>query len=176
MSELPHQVVTDPSRGTRIRIVFVCAARSSLTAGLAFGVALLLQLHQPLWAPVSALITSKENLGDTFSEFCNRVIGTALGATLAIACQMLMQHLHLATPIELMVVTAVTAAVIANRPQWRVGLWTAVIILLSKDVGSAIWETALMRFLEVTLGSTTAIVIAALETRVRRLWPDSTRH
>jgi uncharacterized membrane protein YccC len=176
MSERPHQIVSDLPRRTPIRIMFVCAARSSLTAGLAFGMAVLLQLHQPLWAPVSALITNKENLGDTFSEFRNRVIGTTLGATLAILCQISMQHLHLAPSTELMIVTAVTAAVIANRPEWRVGLWTAVIILLSKDVGSTILETGLMRFLEVTLGSTAAIVIAALETRARRFWSDTTKH
>jgi len=69
-------------------------------------------------------------------------------------------------------VTAVTAALVARIPEWRVGMWTAAITLLSQEPGMDIFETGLARFSEVALGSIVAAAVAGFESRLRRRGRD----
>jgi len=146
----------------------ICVARSAMSATLAYSLALSLQLQQPLWAPVSALITARESWGDTFAECRSRILGTAVGTALAILGHLVLSPLDFSPVLDLAIVTGVAAAIVAYRPDWRVGLWTAAITLLSQVPGMGIWETGFARFSEVALGSVVATGIAGLEFRLRR--------
>ncbi|WP_165799699.1 FUSC family protein [Sphingomonas oleivorans] len=164
MSHLPsaHSIVSLRRRDRGLAML-ICVVRSAVSATFAYGGALTLQLHQPLWASVSALITTKDSFGDTFAECRSRVIGTAVGTILAIIGVSLLSPFRLSDIAELAIVTAIVAALVSNRPQWRVGIWTAAITLLSRQPGMDIWQNGLARFSEVALGSVVATGVATLE-------------
>ncbi|WP_342241702.1 FUSC family protein [Inquilinus sp. OTU3971] len=117
-------------------------------------------------APVSALITAKDGIGDTFAECRSRIVGTAI----AILRQCLLSRFGLALAAQLAIIIAVTPVVVSRRPEWRVGLWTAAITLLSQLPGIGIWETGFARFCEVAIGSIAAIGVATLDLTAWGRW------
>ncbi|WP_342249146.1 FUSC family protein [Sphingomonas sp. OTU376] len=148
----------------------LCAVRSALSASIAYSLALLLGLQQPLWAPVSALITARDSWGDTFAECRSRILGTVVGTLLAILGSIVLRPFALSPVVNLALVTGATAAIVSFRPEWRVGLWTASITLLSQAPDTGIWGTGLARFCEVALGAIVATLVSAAEFQLVRRW------
>lgn len=165
MSDNPQslQQAATPSPLGRCGDILVCVVRSTILATVAYSLAVALRLHQPVWAPVSALITVKDNLGDTYAECRSRIVGTIIGAAVAVLGQIMLSSFAVPLTAQLAIIIAVTAAIVASRPQWRVGIWTAAITLLSQLPDGGIWQAGLARFAEVTIGSVAAAGMAALE-------------
>jgi uncharacterized membrane protein YccC len=93
-----------------------------------------------------------------------------VGTLLAISGSIALAPLALSPVADLAIVTGVTAAIVSFRPEWRVGLWTASITLLSQASGTGIWGTGFARFCEVALGVIVATLISGLELQLLRRW------
>lgn len=156
-------VTAHMSREGMIRgIAFV--ARCTGAAVLALVLAVRLGLDHPVWASVSALVVSQDKLGDTHRSLTWRIVGTGVGAAVAILVSLTLRG---AGPVAtLAVAVGITAAIARIRTELRVCMWTSVIVLLTVPPGGSIVAAALARSLEVLLG---VVIGAGLHWSAERL-------
>ena len=132
----------------RANFVVRCAA----SATLAWYAAVLLQSPHPVWASMSALIVSQENIRATRSSISGRVTGTILGALVALATNVAGNTWHLAVPLQLAVAVGICAVIAMGRPAIRVCLWTCPLVLLTTTSTESPFLTAVFRTAEVLIG------------------------
>jgi uncharacterized membrane protein YccC len=136
------------------------AARTSLTACAAYGVASLLGLEQPMWAPVSALIVVQGSARGTLRAMGDRLLGTAFGAAAAVIIAVLLSRLGAPMVVQIAAAVAlVAAAVAAFRPAARVATWTSVIVLTSTIAPGQPWANAAWRMADVAVGAIVAALV-----------------
>jgi uncharacterized membrane protein YccC len=136
------------------------AARTSLTACAAYGVASLLGLEQPMWAPVSALIVVQGSARGTLRALVDRVLGTAIGAVAAVAVSALLASHGAPMVVQIAAAVALVAAVVATfRPAARVATWTSVIVLMSTITPGQPAKNAAWRLAGVALGAVVAALV-----------------
>jgi uncharacterized membrane protein YccC len=139
--------------------------RITVAAVLAFALAQLLPIPlHGLWAVLTAVVVTQMSVSGSLGATTEYVIGTFGGAIYAGALGVLLPH---ATALELASVLALTVAPLAYaaalNPSFRVAPFTGVIVLLvSSQLGEGAIESAIYRFLEVSLGGTVAIVVSLL--------------
>jgi uncharacterized membrane protein YccC len=125
-----------------------CAAAACLSHVLAE----MLGLPFPVWASVSALIVSQERLAETRSSLIGRILGTLLGAAIAIVANLLGKTLGLGVDLQIIFAVLVCAAIAYRRCALRVSMWTSPLVLLTTHVGDYALQTAACRASEVILG------------------------
>jgi uncharacterized membrane protein YgaE (UPF0421/DUF939 family) len=128
------------------------AVRCAAAAALAYLAARAIGLPHPLWAPISALVVSREGHSQTRQAILFRIAGTALGVVIAIVVGLLTARFALAIPAKIAVVVAIGAACAYHRPALRVCVWTAPIVLLTTVPGESITRTGCYRGTEVLIG------------------------
>src|SRR5262245_24624193 len=137
--------------------------RMIVAAVLAFAAAhaLAVPLHG-VWAVLTAVVVTQLSVGGSLRATAEYVVGTCGGAIYAGAVAVLVPH---ATPLALAGVLALAIAPLAYaaalNPMFRVGPFTAVIVLLI-SLGHSPIESALYRLLEVVLGGAVAVAVAVL--------------
>lgn len=130
------------------------ALRCVLGACLAYWLALLLHLPNPVWAPMSALIVSQETPAATRKSVRGRFGGTLLGVAAALAVYAIGMYLPaFSTMWQMAAAVAVCALCVRGRPAMRVCLWTVPLVLLDNDSGTSDLLTGMFRSLDVVLGS-----------------------
>lgn len=132
-------------------IAFV--VRCAGAATIAYELATWLGLPQALWAAMSALIVSQDNLNATQSSFRGRIAGTLLGIGVALIVGE--SAVHVKVPLEFQITVAVAICALAARsfPTLRVAMWTCPIILLSGHSATPLLTVAFRRGCEVILGA-----------------------
>jgi uncharacterized membrane protein YccC len=139
------------------------AFRAAATACVAYGIASLLRLPQPLWAPVSALIVLQGSPGRTLRAMADRVLGTLLGAATAVLAAVGITPLGAPLVVQMALAVALAALAVALiRPGARVATWTSVIVLMSTVAPGHPAMNALWRVAGVAVGAVIAAAAGAL--------------
>ena len=134
--------------------------RTSLAACAAYGVAALLGVETPAWAPVSALIVVQGSARGTLRAVSERLLGSAIGAIAAIAVAALLAPRGAPMIVQIVVAVALAAAVVAAfRPAARVATWTAVIVLMSTITPGHPAANAMWRMADVAIGAVVAALV-----------------
>ena len=135
-----------------LRGLAVFAVRCSAAATLAYLAARAVGLPHPLWAPISALVVSREGQSKTRRAILARISGTVLGVAIAIAVGALATRIALPIPVRIAIAVAIGGACAYRRPALRVCIWTAPIVLLTAVPGESIARTGFDRGCEVLIG------------------------
>jgi uncharacterized membrane protein YgaE (UPF0421/DUF939 family) len=128
------------------------AARCSGSAVLAYAVARALGLSFPVWALVSAIVVSQEQLAETWASTGRRVAGTVLGAAVAVAVNAALSPLAAGVSVQVALAVAICAAITHRYPVMRVSMWTCAIVLLTARPPDPLYLTGFYRGSEVILG------------------------
>jgi uncharacterized membrane protein YccC len=139
---------------------------TGLAVGLAVVAALALRLDQPYWACISAFVCSQRTQAMLLNKALNRIIGTALGAGVALLMFGLVSYDTAAMLLLLFVcgTVAVLGNLVSAHPYaWLLGGITTVIIVLGAiDNPSLALSVAAMRFAEIVIGCLAAMAMANL--------------
>ena len=152
---------TTSSPDTTPRLVF--AARCAAAGTLAYLLATTAGLPHPVWASMSSLIVSQESFDATRRSIVGRVIGTSVGAAVAVAVGEVAIRVGLPLAAQIAVAVGLCALFVKGRPSLRVCLWTCPVVLLTAAPGSPVEYTGWMRGCEVILGALTGGLIHGFE-------------
>ena len=141
------------------------AARCSVSAVLAYIVAADLGLDHPIWAPISALVVSRDKLAETHELAAGRFIGTVFGAIVAVVAYEVGRRLAWPPIAQLGAAVAVTALAAKARPSIRACMWTCAVVLLTGAPGIWIPMTAVYRSSEVMVGMAVSLAIHVIDER-----------
>jgi uncharacterized membrane protein YccC len=125
--------------------------RCALAATLAYRLALLVGLSNPVWASVSALIVSQERLHDTRLSLRDRIRGTLAGVLASVAVHALLAPLGADVAVQLALAVAICAAIARQWRNLRVCMWTCPAVLLTGP-GETVLAAGASRAAEIVLG------------------------
>lgn len=122
----------------------------------------------PLWAVISLIIVTEQNVETTMSNFRFRLINTIIGCVTGLLFLIFIHHARVfMLPAALMASVCASSFLIRTPYGWRIAaITTAIIIIPSLADGSRMvgMEVALGRTIEVFLGSATAVLVSWLFT------------
>lgn len=148
--------------GAARAIAFVARCTGGAVAAAALANAF--HLSHPVWASVSALVVSQDQLGETQRSVLWRVAATLTGFVVALAVAAMvpadLPEARLAAGV------ALAAAITRWRNELRVSMWTTVIVLLTVPPGGTIASTVIERGREVMLGVAVGAALHYLAERV----------
>ncbi|WP_058188167.1 FUSC family protein [Terracidiphilus gabretensis] len=130
-----------------IAFVLRCSAAATGSYMLAQAVG----LPHPVWAAMSGVIVSQENLTQTHNATVGRLSGTVIGIVIAVAVGRLLVPLHAGVAVQMAVAVALAAVVARRYPLVRVCMWTCPIVFLS-DQAMPLLMVGFYRGAEVLLG------------------------
>ena len=116
-------------KGAAGLVVFVVRCSSSAT--LAYILGLAVGLSYPMWASISAVVVSQEQLGETWASVGSRIAGTVLGVCVAIAVNAAAARFGVGVAPQVALSVAVCAGIAHWHPAIRVSMWTCPIVLLT---------------------------------------------
>jgi uncharacterized membrane protein YccC len=131
--------------------VFVARCSGATTA--AWKLSVLFGMSEPVWAAMSALIIAQIRLSDTRLCLQARILGTLLGMAISLSVNAIACRLHAPLVIQVALAVAISAAVAAQWPAFRVAMWTCPVILLATAPATPIVRAAMARGSEVILGA-----------------------
>jgi uncharacterized membrane protein YgaE (UPF0421/DUF939 family) len=137
---------------------FRLAIKTALAGCLGMYFASLLQMPQPYWAAISAMIVMQINLGAAVKQSWIRFAATAVGAAVSIPFMAVPGHKLLVFGVAVFV-TIVLCTILHLEDGIRLAAVTIAIIMLVPNTGRP-WVPALNRFLEVSFGILIALVVA----------------
>jgi len=140
------------------------AVKTSFAATLALYLAGLLQLPEPYWAAVSAIIVMQSDLVELERASISRLAGTAIGALVG-ACAVSLLGTRLWSFALAVLLTTLICAVIGRWETYRFAGVTVAIVMLITHHGTP-WMVALHRFLEVSFGIVVAFVVTFVSLKV----------
>lgn len=140
--------------------------RCVVAACLAYEAALLAGLHDPVWAPISALVVSQETHTATIGAVAGRCAGTLVGALIALFVSLGGNAVHLPLIVQLALAVALSACLSIGRPHLRVATWTVAIVLFTATIGESTVTVATHRAIDVILGALSGGVAAMLTERL----------
>jgi uncharacterized membrane protein YccC len=144
--------VGEPEFWQTLRILGAC--------GLSYGVASLLGLPDPFWAPVTAIVVTQPGLPATLSAGRNRIIGTLLGAFVGL-CVIGMARLGLPMMPMFWIALIPLAFITALRANLRLSCITLIVVLLVPPMGLS-FERPLDRVLEILIGTLASVLVSAV--------------
>jgi uncharacterized membrane protein YgaE (UPF0421/DUF939 family) len=131
------------------------------------------QMPEAYWAAIATLVVMQSTLGATLTLSLERIVATAIGASVrALEANFFGANL-VAFAIAIVLIGLVSIAFRLEKTAYRYASITLAIIVLIPRSAPA-WIIALHRFLEVSVGTTVALAIVALCPEHRRLSPNST--
>ncbi len=140
------------------------AVKTSAAATLALYLAGLLQLPEPYWAAVSAIIVMQSDLGELERASVSRLAGTAIGALVG-ACAVSFFGASLWSFALAVLITTLICAVIGRWETYRFAGVTVAIVMLITHHGTP-WMVALHRFLEVSFGIVVAFLVTLVSLKI----------
>jgi uncharacterized membrane protein YccC len=138
--------------------------RTALAAVLAYWITDLLRLPGGYWAAISAIVVMQSEVGATVAASRDRVAGTAIGAVVGLLTSLVWHHSLLVFGLAVLVVMMLCTA-LNYKNAGRLGGVTVAIIVLVRFSGP-LWQIALQRFLEVSLGIVISLFVAVAWTRI----------
>jgi uncharacterized membrane protein YccC len=145
-----------------VAFVLRCSAAATCSYLLARAVG----LPHPVWAAMSGIIVSQENLTQTHSATVGRLFGTVIGVVIAVTVGHLLTPLHAGVAVQMAVAVALAAVVARRYPIVRVCMWTCPIVFLSTDQSTPLLGVGLYRGAEVLLGGLTGAVLHWVSERI----------
>lgn len=148
-------------------------ARCSAAATGALLLARAVGLPHPVWAAMSGIIVSQENLTQTHNATVGRLFGTVVGVAIAVTVGKLLVPLHAAVAVQMAVAVALAAVVARKYPLLRVCMWTCPIVFLSSDKETPLLMVGVYRGAEVLLGGVLGAALHWIsEMAIRRITPE----
>jgi uncharacterized membrane protein YccC len=143
------------------------AIRTALAASASLIIARLVQMPEAYWAAIATLVVMQSTLGATLTLSFERIVATAVGASVgALEANYFGPNLA-AFAIAIFLLGLLSVAFRLEKTAYRYASITlAIIVLIPRS--AAPWIVALHRFIEVSAGIIVALVIVAL-------WPEHER-
>ncbi|MGC2333197.1 MAG: FUSC family protein [Candidatus Acidiferrales bacterium] len=139
-------------------------ARTAVAAVASLLVAGAFKLPEAYWAAITTIVVMQSTLGAALKVSGQRFAGTALGAAAGALIAVYLPSTALVLGAGIFVLGLVCAALNLDRAAYRfAGITLAITLLIGHD--KAPWMTAIVRFVEVSIGIAVALVITAL-------WPE----
>jgi uncharacterized membrane protein YccC len=138
--------------------------RTAVAAVLAYWITELLHLPGGYWASISSIVVMQSEVGATMVASRDRIAGTALGATVGLLTSLVWHHSLPVFGLAVLVVMVLCAA-LSYKNAGRLGGVTVAIIVLIHFPGP-LWQIALQRFLEVSVGIVVSLLVALAWTHV----------
>jgi uncharacterized membrane protein YgaE (UPF0421/DUF939 family) len=143
------------------------AIRTAIAATLSVLIARLVGLPEAYWAAIATLVVMQSSLGATLTLSIERIVATALGASVgAIESNYFGANL-VAFAIAVFLLGLVSFVFRLEKTAYRYASITLAIIVLIPRTSPA-WVTALHRFTEVSVGIVVALVMVAVWREERR--------
>lgn len=142
----------------------VHSVRTTIAVAVSLYAARLMRLPEAYWAPITTIVVMQSTLGAALKPSWQRFIGTALGA---VAGGLVATYFGASTIVFIVGVFAlgmVCALLNLDRNAYRfAGITLAIVVLISRP--TAAWRVALDRFIVVSIGIVTGLLISAA-------WPE----
>ena len=143
------------------------ATRTAVAATASVIIARLARMPEAYWAAIATLVVMQSNLGATLSLSAERIVASALGASLgAIVSTYFGQNL-LAFGLAILLLGLVAFVLRVRKTGYRYASITFAIIVLIPRAQPP-WIVAMHRFFEVTIGILVGVAIVSL-------WPEERR-
>jgi len=143
------------------------SARTAVAVTISLMVARAVGLPEAYWAPISALVVTQSTLGAAWTISRQRLVGTAVGATLG---ALLTPHLGSSAVVfgcSIFGIGIIFAILHLDRAAYRfAGITLAIVMLVAR--AKPVWVTAAHRFFEVSVGIGIALALTAV-------WPGHER-
>ncbi|TVM17977.1 hypothetical protein DPQ33_07670 [Oceanidesulfovibrio indonesiensis] len=140
--------------------------RHALRVGIAAVVTLVIaeffNLEQGYWAVISAIIVMHATMGRSLTAGWARILGTAVGATLSAIAVLLLGDTPLSLGLAIFLTLLVCGYLTYLHEAFRMAGVTAGIVILVGAGEANIIHTAFVRFLEISLGVTVAMVVSMI--------------
>ncbi len=138
------------------------AARATIAALLAYGIAYALDLPKGYWAVLSAILVVQSSLGASVAVALDRGLGTVAGGIIGVALAMIAGPSQNLTVLLLAVGTLATALLAAYRPSFKLAPVTVVVVMLADPTHAQPLISGLQRVFEIALGGVVGILCALL--------------
>jgi uncharacterized membrane protein YccC len=140
------------------------AIRTAVAATVSVIIARLAQMPEAYWAAIATLVVMQSTLGATLTLSIERIVATAVGASVgALEANYFGANL-VAFAIAIVLVGLLSIAFRLEKTAYRYASVTLTIIVLIPR-SAAPWSIALHRFIEVSIGIIVALAVVAL-------WPE----
>jgi len=149
MSTSMHKTARADSTIAVLAFVLRCTGAATLAQILAIHAG----LPFPVWAAMSAVIVSQDELRQTNAMLAARIVGTAIGIVVATGVAASFGFADGREAVEVAIAVALCALFAQWRPDLRVCMWTAPLVLLSERHNTPFTGFALDRGYEVMLGA-----------------------
>jgi uncharacterized membrane protein YccC len=143
------------------------AIRTAIAATASVIIARLVQMPEVYWAAIATLVVMQSTLGATLTLSIERIVATAVGASVGALEANYFRANLVAYAIAIFLVGLLSFAARLEKTAYRYASITLTIIVLIPR-SEAPWATALHRFLEVSIGIIVALAVVAL-------WPEHQR-
>jgi uncharacterized membrane protein YccC len=150
--------------GETVVPVLVHSTRTAVAAVASLLVARLFRLPEIYWAPITTLVITQSSLGAALKVSSERLVGTALGAAVAVVVAGRFAPGPLVFGISVFALGLLCAATRSDRSAYRFAGVTLAVVLLIPRPGPT-WQIALHRFAEVAIGIAVALILAVV-------WPE----
>src|SRR6266404_1457323 len=140
------------------------SVRTALAATVSVIVARLVQMPEAYWAAIATLVVMQSTLGATLTLSIERVVATALGASVGALESNYFGANLAAFALAIVLIGMLSIASRLEKTAYRYASITLAIIVLIPRSAPA-WTIALHRFLEVSVGIIVALAVVAL-------WPE----
>jgi len=138
--------------------------RTAVAATTAVIVARLVQAPEAYWAAVATLVVMQSSLGATLTISIERVIATALGASIGALESKFFGVDLIAFLLAIILIGLLSFSFRLEKTAYRYASVTLAIIVLIPRTSPA-WIVALHRFIEVSVGIVVALIVVAI-------WPE----
>jgi len=140
------------------------SVRTALAATAAVVVARLVQMPEAYWAAIATLVVMQSTLGATLTLSIERVVATALGASVGALESNYFGANLAAFMLAIFFIGLLSFGFRLERTAYRYASVTLTIIVLIPRTNPA-WIVALHRFIEVSVGIVVALLVVAI-------WPE----
>ena len=138
--------------------------RTAVAATTAVIVARLVQAPEAYWAAVATLVVMQSSLGATLTISIERIIATALGASIGALESKFFGVDLIAFLLAIILIGLLSFSFRLEKTAYRYASVTLAIIVLIPRTSPA-WIVALHRFIEVSVGIVVALIVVAI-------WPE----
>jgi uncharacterized membrane protein YccC len=141
------------------------AIRTAVAATASVLIARLVQMPEAYWAAIATLVVMQSTLGATLTLSLERIVATAVGASVGA-----LEANYFAANLLAFAVAIVLTGLLSIAYRYA-SITLAIVVLIPRS--NPPWSVALHRFIEVSVGITVALAVVAVWPERKRLSPDS---
>jgi uncharacterized membrane protein YccC len=148
------------------------AVRTAVAATVSVLIARLAQMPEAYWAAIATLVVMQSTLGATLTLSLERIVATAVGASVGALESKFFGPNLVAFAITIVLIGLLSILFRLEKTAYRYASITLAIIVLIPRSAPA-WTIALHRFIEVSIGIIVALAVVAVWAERKRLSPNS---